>query len=109
MLEPKIKKGDEVFTADGVSLGQSLVVYRRLSQVNPGLKLYEYYLETVKLSMGDEFYVPIDFIDRYDNEIVHLSLTMAQVQRETMMRMPKFIALRQGERIELEPGEFVKM
>lgn len=108
-MEPKIHKGDRVETADGVSLGQALVLYRRLEDVDPELKLYEFYLESVDLNMGDEFYIPTDFIDRYENGTVYLSLTMSRVQAETMMRMPKFIAVRKGEKIELEPGQFVKI
>lgn len=108
-MEPKIHKGDQVETADGVSLGQALVLYRRLDEVDPDLKLYEFYLESVNLNMGDEFYLPTDFIDRYENGTVYLSLTMAQVQAETMMRMPKFVAARKGERIALEPGKFVEI
>lgn len=108
-MDLKIHRGDEVQTADGVSLGQALVLYRRLDLVDPELKLYEYYLESVKLSMGDEFYIPTDFIERYENGTVYLSLTMPQVQAETMMRMPKFVASRKAERLELEPGQFVEI
>jgi hypothetical protein len=102
-----IHKGAEVFTADGFRLGQAVAVFQRLEDVNPALKLFEYYLKVTNLEMWDEFFIPLEYIDKAGEFDVTLSIDMKKVQEETLSRMPKFIANHQAKKIELAPGELL--
>ena len=90
----KFNKLEEVWTADNIRLGLAEKVYHREEGVNPDLELYASYLEIENFDLGSNFYVPVDFISDHDEEIrgIKLTVTFADVQKNTWSRMPHFIA-----------------
>lgn len=97
-----IKRNEEVYSADDVLLGNAIAVYRRTDEVNPQLKLYAAYLKVFNFEMGDDFFLPTDFIgERSADGRLRLTINMNTVKHETMERMPTFVAYEQGIREEL--------
>lgn len=105
----KIHRGVPVITSDGMSVGQALAHFERVEGVDPGVKLYAHYLKTFDFDIGDEYYIPAEFVDRFDEVAgkVILNVPMRKVQTETMMRMPRFIAIGKAKRTDLQSGELV--
>jgi hypothetical protein len=105
-MEFQIHRLDKVYTADDVHLGEAIAIYKRQDEVNPGLELYAAYLKIFSFEMGDDFYVPTDFIASRDaeNGTVKLSIDMHKVKHETFERMPNFVAYEQGIVEELPTG-----
>ena len=99
----KINKLEEVWTADKVRLGLADRVFHRNEGVNPDLELYEAYLVIENFDLGSNFYVPVDFISDHDEETrgIKLTVTFAEVLKNTWSRMPHFIALGDARREEL--------
>lgn len=97
-----IQRNEAVYTSDDVLLGNAIAVFRRTDEVNPKMKLYAAYLKVFNFEMGDDFFVPTDFIgERSADGRLHLTINMNTVKRETMERMPNFVAFQQGIREEL--------
>jgi hypothetical protein len=89
-----IKKHTPVWTSDGRLLGQTMHVHHRLDGINPAQKFYASYLEVFSFEIGDRQYVPLEFIEQYDeaNGRIILSATQKKAEIETWSRMPAFIA-----------------
>lgn len=88
-----IKKSEEIWTSDHRKLGQAHRLFHRQKDVNPELKLYATYLYVVSFEMGDDFYIPIEYINgREENGRLLLNVSMNKVQDLTWTRLPDFIA-----------------
>ena len=97
-----IKRNEEVYTADEMLLGNAIAIFRRTDTVNPKEKLYAAYLKLFNFEMGDDFFVPTDFVGERDADgRLCLTIDMKTVKHETMERMPQFVAYEQGIREEL--------
>ena len=101
-MDIQIKKLEEVWTADGQKLGLAVHLYHRLEGVDPKLELYEQYLEVENLEIGDNYFVPTEFLRR-DGEGGRLATTvkLRAVLERTWTRQPDFVFSRAGRREEL--------
>jgi hypothetical protein len=99
-----IHKNSEVWTKDGVNLGDALHLYHRLEEINPELQYYATYLETFSFQSGERHYIPTDYLQQADggNGRLTVNLTHAQVEHNTWNRKPSFIASGKARREELE-------
>ena len=93
----ELTQSDEVCTSDGHRLGQAHALYHRTpaaEAADPDLKFYPTYLYVVSLDIGDDYYVPADFVAVRDPESnrVTLTATMADVMNKTWSRIPNFVA-----------------
>ena len=93
----EVTQSDQVCTREGYPLGQAHSLYHRTPAAEPAdpeLKLYPTYLYVVSLDIGDDYYIPTDFIGGRDPESnrVTLTATMADVMDETWSRIPDFVA-----------------
>ena len=88
-----ISKLEEVWTADDKKLGVANAVYHRLEGVNPELKYYASYLHVQNFDLGDDYYIPTDFIKGRDPEtgLLVLKTTFHKILENTWTRMPEFI------------------
>lgn len=102
----EIRASVPVYTADDEWVGDAFRLYKRLKDVNPQLKLYAYYLKVVNLRIGEDFFIPTDFIERYDAQTQRLvlRLTAKKMMQETVSRMPDFVAHGEAEVVPL-PAE----
>lgn len=88
-----IKRGEEVWTSDGDRLGTVRRLHHRQEEINPELELYATYLHVVSFDLGDDFYVPTDYIDGRDkNGRILLTESMQKIQDRTWTRLPDFVA-----------------
>lgn len=89
-----ITRDTEVWTKDGLYLGNAVHLHHRQENVNPELQYYASYLETFSFETGERHYLPTDFIEMSagDNGRLALSLTLAQVEHNTWNRKPTFVA-----------------
>lgn len=98
-----LRKSDEVWTEDGQKLGHPHRLYHRISSIDPALGYYASYLRVMSYDMGDDFYVPTDFIAGRADGQVRLSVSMKRVLQETWDRLPDFIPQGQASTEEI-PG-----
>ena len=98
-----IKKGTPVTTADGQHLGEAVRLYERQDGANPALKLYAAYLKVRSPELGDQYYVPLEFVAEIDaiSGEVNLTLTERQVEAATLSRLPQFVAAGLAQTLEL--------
>lgn len=99
-----INKMDEVWTSDDYRLGMAhCLYYRPEDQVHPEDQLYAVYLEVINYDLGDDYYVPLDFIERVDGDKPRLQLTvpMKTVMNRTWSRAQEFVAKKLGRRVTL--------
>ncbi|MEW5985555.1 MAG: hypothetical protein AB1791_02880, partial [Chloroflexota bacterium] len=84
----EIHKLDEVWTADQKKLGVAHHLHHALGEVNPDLKLYASYLEVESFELGDDYFIPTDFIAGRDpaGGRVNLDATLKKVLEETWVR-----------------------
>ena len=102
MIDLSITKLEEVWTADNHKLGQSVHLYHRLTEINPLLELYASYLEVCDLEVGDNYFVPTDYIGRDSKDgRLNLTVTLKDVMERTWTRMPDFVMSQAGRREEL--------
>ncbi|MFW5940691.1 MAG: hypothetical protein ACOCXI_02740 [Chloroflexota bacterium] len=97
-----IHKMDEVWTADDFKLGVAhCLYYRPEDQVRPGELLYAAYLEVINYELGDDYYVPLDYIERVNGAESRLQLTvpLKTVMDRTWSRVPDFVANQLGRRV----------
>jgi hypothetical protein len=94
LREKELKKGADVVTADGVFLGKAVRLYHRVDEIDPELKLYAAYLGISNLKMGNQIFIPVDFIADYDPQNAQVTLTVSKsaAMSETWDREPTFIA-----------------
>lgn len=89
--EKKLAKYTPVYTSDSQHIGNALRIRHRTEDVNPDLKLYAAYLEVASLELGNNSFIPVDFISHIDSNVV-LSVSLQTVNNETWNRAPSFIA-----------------
>lgn len=84
----------EIWSRDGIMLGLTQRRFRRIEGVNPGLLLYEHYVEVENYELGTVYFVPTDFIDDQisERDKAFLTVPYAEVLKRTWDRMPTFIA-----------------
>lgn len=101
--DKKLRKYADVFTADDQRLGLAMRIRHRKTDINPDLKLYAAYLEVSSIELGNNSYIPTDFIKSYDpgTNRVTLSVSLKTVISETWNRVPTFVVGRQDEVEEL--------
>ena len=94
LRDKELKKGADVVSNDGETLGKALRLHHRPDEVNPELKLYGSYLEATNLLMGSHIFVPVEFVADYvpQTSCVTLSVPASAVLAETCDREPTFIA-----------------
>ena len=106
LREKKLKKYAAVVTSDGHPVGTALRLRYRTEDIDPALKLYASYLEVMGAGLGNQSYIPTDFIADYDPEedVVTLAVTDDIIKDETWNRAPTFIARREdtAEQLPLE-------
>lgn len=97
LREKKLKKYAAVVTSDGHAVGTALRLRHRTEDIDPELKLYASYLEVMGVELGNQSYIPTDFISDYDPEqdVVTLAVKFDIVEDETWNRAPTFIARRE--------------
>lgn len=98
MLRSKnLTKYTQVVASDGHPIGVALRFRHRTEDINPDLKLYATYLEVAGVELGNNSFIPTDFIKDYDPAagLVTLAVPFDIVEDETWNRAPTFIALRQ--------------
>jgi hypothetical protein len=101
-MDTPIKKLEEVWTADGQKLGLAVHLYHRLEEIDPAVELYERYLEVCNLEIGDNYFVPMEFLRR-DGEGGRLvtAVNLQEVLERTWTRQPDFVFSGAGRREEL--------
>lgn len=107
-METMIKRQDRVVTADGYLLGLARNLHHRPEvDVNADDQLYSVYLEVDNFELGDDFFVPLEFILDRDPETrtINLDATMKEALQLTWSRMPEFVALMRGRKELLPRGE----
>lgn len=101
---------DEVWTSDNLKLGVAhSLYYRPEEQVRPADQLYAAYLGVMNFELGDDYYVPTDFLQRVDAEQdqarLELTVPMKAVMDRTWSRAPEFVAKGLGRRVPLPEAE----
>lgn len=106
----QLKQSDEIWTQDGHLLGHPHRIYHRTKDINPILRLYADYVQVVSFEIGEDYYVPTDFIDgRYsDNGRITLAVPMKTVQKNTWNRLPDFVVHGEARRENL-PGRLFEI
>lgn len=88
----ELYKDDEFWTNDGHQLGRAHHLSHRLQDVDPVLQLYATYVHVVSMDIGDDYYVPTEYIaGRSEDGRVTLTVSMGEVQDLTWTRVPDFI------------------
>lgn len=99
MFETIIREGEEVWTSDDVLLGVTRALFfRPADEVNPLQKLYAVYLEVVNFVVGDDIFIPLDFLEAREEpgEPLRLTVPVKVVLQESWSRAPDFVAMGQG-------------
>lgn len=94
-MEDTIRDRDAVWTDDGFKLGVARALhYRPPHEVNPEEQLYAVYLEVVSYELGDDLFIPTDFLASRDEESqsVSVALPLKAVMQRTWWRAPDFVA-----------------
>jgi hypothetical protein len=99
----QIRKFDEVWTTDNHLLGLAYHIQRRTGEVNPDLQFFAAYLIVKNLEIGDDYFVPVNYISHYDpdNGRVQLSVSFRTVMERTWTRLPQFVLAGHNQREEL--------
>ncbi len=99
----EIKFHDPVTTSDGHKLGLAQRIYIKPEDTELDNEIYPSHLKVFDFEVGDDLYIPTAFIDsREENDGVKLSLTLEQVQEQTLSREPRYIAYDVATKQELE-------
>ena len=107
-MEITLKRRDRVVTADGYQLGLARNLHHRPeADVNVVEQLYPIYLKVENFELGDDFFVPLEYIEGRDADTgdINVDATMKQVLQYTWSRMPEFVALMRGRKEPLPSGE----
>lgn len=88
-----LKQSDEIWTQDGHRLGHPHRIYHRMDEINPALELYPAYVHVLSFDLGDDFYIPTDFLNgrNADSGHVLLSVPMETVLKNSWDRLPDFV------------------
>ena len=103
-----MKRQDRVVTADGYQLGLARNLHHRPdAEVNVEDQLYPVYLEVENFELGDDFFVPLPYVDGRDPDsgAILINATMKEVLKFTWSRMPEFVALMRGRKEPLPSRE----
>lgn len=106
-MDVGVRAGDEIWTADDEKLGVAECLHLRpAEEVNPEEQLYAAYLEIRNYELGDDYYVPTDFLGERegDGNRVLLPVTMKDVMQNTWSRAPRFALEQWGRRVSLPSG-----
>lgn len=97
-MEHRIKKLEEVWTADGRLLGTAQKLYHRLQGVNPAEMLFATYLKVENFDLGTTFFVPTDYLENQNSgeDRLRLSVSLARAQAFNWDRLPTFLARGEG-------------
>ena len=101
----RLQAFDEVWSADGQKLGVARSLHHRPEeQVDVDARLYPVYLEVESFEMGDDFFIPVHYLEARDsdNEQVIVGLKLKEIMNRTLSRMPDFVAKMEG-RVEKLP------
>lgn len=102
-METTIKKLDPVWTSDDQQLGVAECLYHRLADIDPAVGYYAAYLTVENFLLGDDYYIPTDFISGRDTQgRLRLAVPLQTVLNRTWSRMPDFIAHHQARKTSLE-------
>ncbi len=101
-----LTKSDEVWTQDDYRLGHPNRLFHRTDGIDPDLELYADYVHVMSFDLGDDFYIPTDFIDGRNPENGRITLTvpMETVLKNTWNRIPDFVVHKEAQAEEL-PGK----
>lgn len=102
-----LKAKDEIWSKDGQRLGLADHIYHRTDteNVDPELELYASYLHVFSTEIGDDYYVPLEFIYADEaNGRFAIDLTMEEAMAKGWSRLPDFVAKGQATKEEL-PNE----
>jgi hypothetical protein len=103
-MDTDVRGRDEVWTSDGVKLGVARAVhYRPPQDVNPEEQLYAAYLEVVNYELGDDLFIPTDFLEPRDDDAnrIYVKFPMKTVMQRTWWRAPEFVAKKLGREVRL--------
>lgn len=93
------------YAAGGRRLGRVQALYRRMDQsrVDPAKKVFSDYVEIVNLDIGDDFYIPTNYISHSDEDGLYFSKSFEEIKSETLNRKPRFIAHGRSQPLHLLP------
>lgn len=93
-MQQTLKQNLPVLTADEYQLGQAHTVYHRQEKARPEKGLFGSYLKVVNLTIGDDYYVPLAYIDdeKGIDTAVPLTLTRDDIKTKQLTRLPQFVA-----------------
>jgi hypothetical protein len=104
MMETNFRDRDEVWSSDDVKLGLARALhYRPPQDVSPGEQLYAAYLEVVNFELGDDLFIPTDFLDPRDEDTgrIYVKFPMKTIMQRTWWRAPEFAAKKLGREVRL--------
>lgn len=104
-MEISVRERDEVWSSDGFKLGVARAIhYRPPKEVNPEEQLYATYLEVVSYELGDDLFVPAEFLGEREasNSRLTLKVPLKVVMHRTWWRAPEFVAKALGREVPLE-------
>lgn len=104
-MEISVRDRDEVWSSDNFKLGVARAIhYRPSEEVNPEEQLYAAYLEVVSYELGDDLFVPAEFLGEREASNSRLTVTvpLKVVMQRTWWRAPEFVAKGQGREVRLE-------
>lgn len=107
-METDIRGRDEVWTSDEEKLGVARALhYRPPQDVNPEEQLYAAYLEVVNYELGDDLYIPTDFLEprEEDTNRIYVKFPMKTIMHRTWSRAPEFVAKKLGREVRLDAVE----
>lgn len=103
-MEISVRDRDEVWTSDNYKLGVARALhYRRPEDVNPEEQLYAVYLEVVSYELGDDLFIPTEFLAEREetNKRVTVEVPLKVVMQRTWWRAPEFAANGLGREVRL--------
>ncbi|MFW6068192.1 MAG: hypothetical protein ACOC9E_01275 [Chloroflexota bacterium] len=104
-MEISVRDRDEVWSSDNFKLGVARAIhYRPPEEVNPEEQLYAAYLEVVSYELGDDLFVPAEFLGEREasNSRLTLKVPLKVVMKRTWWRAPEFVAKGLGREVRLE-------
>lgn len=103
-MEISVRDRDEVWSRDDFKLGVARAIhYRPPEEVNPEEQLYAVYLEVVSYELGDDLFVPTEFLGERDETSGRVTVTvpLKVIMKRTWWRAPEFVAKGQGKAVRL--------
>lgn len=103
-MDIPVRDRDEVWSSDNYKLGVARAVhYRPPEEVNPQEQLYTAYLEVVSYELGDDLFVPTEFLGERDATSGRVTVTvpLKVIMHRTWWRAPEFVAKGFGREVRL--------